>query len=168
MLIQRILGGREIDISKNPTLGLPPIGFDPTFLRGQFLQRVNIEFVDILERSIIASEVQETTKFNDLVSAIVKKSRIKTLAEYEQKTAERVRLGLRDVVTEMKGPLATGEVLATDKLEDHLPLNEETVSRLHARLTLEFEKYLLSPIAKTDLSGTLVKVQKRLTNRMVL
>jgi hypothetical protein len=170
ILIERILGGTQIDVKKNPALGKPPIGLDTAFLRGEFLLRLNSPeqgFDDLLAKPVVASEVKEATKFNELVDAITKKNRIKTDDEYKSKMDERVRIGLRSTVAQMAG-IDVNTVLQTDNVDKFLSPNPLTTARLQSRLTLVFEKYLFSPIARGDLKGTLATIKSNLVDRMVL
>lgn len=168
ILIER-LSRREVKPQDNPTM---VSFFDEVRLR-ELLVHLNGEprgFDDILERLLVPGDIKPSTKFKDLVAKVVEKSRVKSPEAYEQKMNERVRMGLRAVIEELRGPLPgpVPEILSTDEIADHLRMTALMTGKLQARLTLEFEKYLFSPITPADLKGTLFRIQRRLVNRMVL
>ncbi len=168
ILIER-LSRRDVTPEANPILGT---FFDEVRLREILIHLNGVPqgFDDVLERPLVPGDVRMATKLQDLVAKIVEKSRIKSLEQYEEKMNERVRLGLRVVIDELREPLAgpPPEILSTDDIEAHLRMTTLTTAKLQAGLTLEFEKYLFTPIAPSDLRGSLSRIQRRLVNRMIV
>jgi hypothetical protein len=162
----------EFDIAPATVLGgIPPagLGFAPEALP-QILAELsgNIGgFGDLLALQLVHDEVDVSTKVSDLAAAILKKSVVKSDAEYEVKISERVRIGLRQVIAVLAG-IDEQQVIPTESIERYLPLTDINVDRLRQALMEMLDKYLFSAIVREDIQGTIGRIQRRLTNRMML
>ena len=167
-LIER-LAGREIDVSGDPKLGDPPLGFDGQGV-AELRSRINGNdgFADSLDGVIPAAGVKVSMKFSALVALIVQKSAIKTIDQYEAKQRERVRLGLRQALVDASPtPVDPDDVLPTDLIAKYLPPGPGAVAALRDRLNNEFRKYLLSEIRSGNLNGTVRRAIELIVARML-
>lgn len=165
MMIERLKNGDQINISPGSKLGLPPIGFDDTFLKGEFVLRLNdneIGFADLLDKPIAKSDVGQDKKVSELVATISEKSHIKTEKQYETKMRERARLGLRTLLGKEKG-VTPDSVLPTHKVRDYFNLAQESeAKRLAASINEELRKYLLTRVRPSELDALVSTVEQRI------
>lgn len=167
-LIERLVG-QEIDISGDPRLEDPPLGFNSQGL-AELRSRINGNdgFADVLSAVIPASEMKASMRFSALVALIVQRSSLQALPQYEAKQRERVRLGLRRILSEMSPtPVAPDDVLPTDMIATYLPANQGALISLRDRLNQEFQKYLITDIRLIDLNGTVRRANELIVARML-
>jgi hypothetical protein len=150
------------------------LGYDTLRLRTvrRMLNGSEHGFDDVLQSQLAENEVKTSTKFTELVTAIVNKTRpdVSTTVKYRAKTAESVRLRLREMIAAISSIVHDpAAVLGTDPLSRYIQ-NAEERRRLKAALQARLEKYLFADISDADLaSGQLVnEVGDRLVARMVL
>lgn len=168
MLIEHIKGGEQVVIGPKSKLGVPPIGWQDQFIKTEFLLRLNDNengFTDLFEgkKKLAKSDVKEGTNIGDLATSIAAISEIKTVAQYEIKMRERVRLGLRAILAAKKGVPAQS-VMPGDQIRQYFDLANQGEARTLTRsVNGEFRKYLLTPLALSELDTTVATLQNRVT-----
>lgn len=163
----------EFNIGPDTVLGgVPPtgLGFSSESLRQVMdeLNRNEVGFGDLLlTRRLIQDEVRVSTKVSDLAEAILRKSAVQTDDEYRAKATERVRLGLRRVIAEIAG---IDEILIVPaaNIRDFVEPTPENKDRIRQALTEMLDKYLLSAITRSDIEGTIGRIQRNIVGRMIV
>jgi len=171
VLIETLVG-KQVDVTKNPKLGEPPIGFDDVYLHGVFLVFLNENqygFSDILKKPLTKNDFDGSTKINDLVATMLKISVVKSVDDYRTKMTERVRLGLRSIISQLASPpIAEDRIIPTHPLSEYLDVHDDSVLlKLQLALNQGLRKYLLTPMATDDLSGTVLDVQTNVVNNTI-
>ncbi len=169
IMIERLIGD-QIDFSGDPKLAEPPVGFDSTFLQGEFRGHLNgnrLGFADVLKKPISKSDLKASIKFKQLAAVIVGKSAVVNIAQYRQKQNERVRLELMNVLSMLSNPhVEPADVLPHSMIGGHIDTDD--FNDLKQMLTSRLRKYLLSRIRKVDLNGSVGRAQRRIAARMLV
>jgi len=177
LMIKRMLNDPRVTddfASTNPALGDPPIGWDNVTIKGEFCGRLNDNvdgFTDVLVKKIVPGDVDDTTKFNNLVVTIVKKTGNppKTIEAYQSQIAERARLGFREAIATLTG-IDPKLIMPFQPLATYYPNTSQAATRaLMTAIEQQLWRYLLSGLldAELDRQKMIDWIQRRLVKRML-